>query len=106
MPQENGQVRQKEHLRFKEPRKFNVIIHNDDFTPMELVVEILMTVFFKSLEDATALMLDIHHSDRRIVGAYPLDIAASRTQKATKMAREAGYPLRITIEPEEEEIPF
>jgi len=62
---------------------------------------ILKVVFFKSEADAQALMLQVHHSDKAIVGIYSYDIAVSKVNKATKMAREAGFPLRLTYEPEE-----
>lgn len=82
-----------------EPRRYKVIIYNDDFTTMEFVVMILTTVFHKSEADAQALMLTVHHSDKAVVGIYTYDIAASKAQKATRMAREAGFPLRLTYEP-------
>ena len=73
--------------------------YNDDFTTMEFVVMILTTVFHKSEADAQALMLTVHHSDKAVVGIYTYDIAATKAQKATRMAREAGFPLRLTYEP-------
>ena len=63
---------------------------------------ILKQVFFKSEEEAQALMLKVHHSDKAVVGIYSYDIAVSKVRKATNMAREQGYPLRLTVEPEEE----
>ena len=58
-------------------------------------------VFFKSEAEAETLMLQVHHSDKAVVGIYSYDIAVSKVNKATQMAREAGYPLRLTYEPEE-----
>ena len=78
-----------------------VIIYNDDFTTMEFVVMILVQVFLKSEDEAQALMLQVHHSDKAVVGIYSYDIAVSKARKATNMAREQGYPLRLTVEPEE-----
>ena len=63
---------------------------------------ILKQVFFKSEEEAQALMLKVHHSDKAVVGIYSYDIAVSKVRKATNMAREQGYPLRLTVEKEEE----
>ena len=77
-------------------------IFNDDFTTMEFVVTILVQVFFKSQAEAEALMLQVHHSDKAVVGIYSYDVATSKARKATKMAREAGFPLRLTVEPEDE----
>ena len=63
---------------------------------------ILKQVFFKSEEEAQALMLQVHYSDKAVVGIYSYDIALSKARKATTMAREQGYPLRLTVEKEEE----
>ena len=79
-----------------------MIIYNDVFTTMEFVVMILVQVFLKSEEEANALMLQVHHSDKAVVGIYTYDIAVSKAHKATAMAREQGYPLRLTVDPEEE----
>ena len=59
---------------------------------------ILMQVFLKSEEEAEALMLQVHHSDKAVVGIYSYDIAVSKVRKATNMAREQNYPLRLTIQ--------
>ena len=69
---------------------------------MEFVVMILTQVFFKSETEAEALMLQVHHSDKAVVGIYSYDVAVSKVRKATGMAREAGFPLRLTVEPEKE----
>lgn len=101
MPQEQSNVRVQQHTDLREPRRFKVTIYNDDFTTMEFVVMILTTVFFKSKAEAEALMLKVHHSDKAVVGIYTYDIAISKVRKATQMAREAGFPLRLSCEPEE-----
>ena len=62
---------------------------------------VLMQVFFLSEEHAQALMLKVHHSSYAVVGIYTYDIAVSKAKKATNMARENGYPLRLTVEPED-----
>ena len=62
---------------------------------------VLKEVFFLSEENAQALMLQVHHSNKAVVGIYTYDIAVSKAQKATNMARESGFPLRLTVEPEE-----
>ena len=86
----------------KEPRRYKVIIHNDDFTTMDFVVEVLKTVFFYSDEKAEALMLQVHHANKAVVGIYTYDIAVSKANKATNMAREKCFPWRLTVGPEEE----
>jgi ATP-dependent Clp protease adaptor protein ClpS len=67
---------------------------------MEFVVQILTNVVFKSQAEAETLMLQVHHSDKAVVGIYSYDIALSKVQKATRMARDAGFPLRLSCEPE------
>ena len=101
MPQEQSQIRERQKTNIREPRRYQVIIHNDDFTTMEFVVMVLKEVFFLSEENAQALMLQVHHSGKAVVGVYTYDIAVPKAQKATNMARENGFPLRITVEPEE-----
>ena len=101
MAKEQSQLKERQRTDFREPRRYKVIIYNDDFTTMEFVVMILKQVFLKSEEEAQALMLKVHHSDK-VVGIYSYDIAVSKARKATTMAREQGYPLRLTVEKEEE----
>ena len=103
MAKEQSQIRERQRTNLREPRRYKVIIYNDDFTTMEFVVMILQQVFLKSEEDANALMLQVHHSDKAVVGIYSYDIAVSKARKATTMAREQGFPLRLTVEPEVKE---
>jgi ATP-dependent Clp protease adaptor protein ClpS len=65
---------------------------------MEFVVMILRQIFLKSEEEAETLMLQVHHSDKAVVGVYSYDIAVSKVRKATNMAREQNYPLRLTVQ--------
>lgn len=91
-------VREKSNLKIKIPKQYVVIMHNDDFTPMDFVVDILMNIFQKSYEDAVRIMMEIHKGTRGVVGAYSYDIAQSKSEKAMSLAREEGYPFRITVE--------
>ena len=101
MPQQQSSIRERERTSFKEPRQYKVILHNDDFTTMEFVVSILVNVFQKEHAEAESLMMQVHQKGKAVAGIYTLDIAASKANKAMKMAREAGFPLRLTYEPEE-----
>lgn len=101
MSKEQSQIKERPRTNLREPRRYQVIIHNDDFTTMEFVVKVLVQVFFKSEEEATALMLQVHHSEQAVVGIYSYDIAVSKVRKATNMAMKEGFPLRLTVEPEE-----
>ncbi len=98
MPQEQSSVKERQRTGLKEPRRYKVYIHNDDFTTMDFVVKVLVRVFFKSEAEAEALMLQVHHSDKAVVGIYSYDIAVSKVKRATQMAREEGFPLRLTYE--------
>lgn len=100
MPQEQSSVRERQRTDLREPRRYKVIIHNDDFTTMDFVVMVLMTVFHKSQAEAEQLMLQVHHSDQAVVGIYSYDVAQSKILRATMMAREKGFPLRLTCQPE------
>ena len=100
MAKTKGNVREKRKIKVKEPDMYRVKMHNDDFTTMDFVVEVLRQVFFKSEAEANALMLSIHKSGYAVVGIYPYDIAVSKVKKTNLMAREHGYPLKVTIEQE------
>ena len=102
MAKEQSATRERQRTDLKEPRRYKVTIYNDDFTTMEFVGKILVQVFLKSEAEAEALMLQVHHSDKAVVGIYSYDVAISKARKATNMAREAGFPLRLTVEPEED----
>lgn len=88
------------------PKRYNVVMHNDDFTTMDFVVKVLRTVFFKTTEAATELMLAVHTSGKAVVGTYSYDIAASKAAKALDMANDEGFPFKVTLEPVEVELPF
>lgn len=101
MAKEQTSVRERQNTDLREPRRFKVLIYNDDFTPMDFVVRILVEIFFKSDAEAEALMLQVHHSDKAVVGIYSYDVAISKVRKATNISREAGHPLRLSVEPEQ-----
>lgn len=101
MAKEQSATKERQRTDLREPKRYKVTIYNDDFTTMEFVVMILKVVFFKSETDAQTLMLQVHHADKAVVGIYSYDIAVSKVNKATQMAREAGFPLRLTYEPED-----
>lgn len=100
MEKQESSIKERENINIKEPRRYKVIIHNDDFTTMEFVVKVLTTVFYKSHIEAETLMLQVHRAESAVVGIYSYDIAKSKTAKATAMARNEGFPLRLTIAPE------
>ncbi len=87
-------------VKFKEPSRYKVIMLNDDFTPMDFVVDVLVEIFHKEKADAVDLMMKVHREGRAIVGVYTYDIALTRQQRAIRRARDAGYPFNITLEEE------
>ena len=98
MPQENTWFAERTRIQLDAPEQFAVVFHNDDFTTMDFVMDVLINIFFKSQADACALMLKVHEEGRGVAGVYPLDIARSKATKALLMAREEGFPLKITLE--------
>ncbi|MBQ9577761.1 MAG: ATP-dependent Clp protease adaptor ClpS [Muribaculaceae bacterium] len=89
----------RERVHIDEPRQYKVIFHNDDFTTMEFVTEVLRQVFDKSADQAVMLMMRVHREGQAIVGTYSYDVAMTKASIATSMAREEGFPLKITCEP-------
>lgn len=87
-----------EEQELKEPRMFKVLIHNDDYTTMEFVVEVLINIFQKSLEESHRLMLDVHQKGKGIAGLYPYDIAMSKIHQVHALAKVNEYPLKCTCE--------
>lgn len=84
----------------KEPRRYNVMILNDDFTTFEFVIEVMIIVFGKTQQQAEEIAEETHIRQKALVGRYPLDIAKSKVAKATRMARSEGFPLKFDIQPE------
>lgn len=100
MAQEQTAIRERQKTRLKEPGRYVVMMFNDDFTPMDFVVEILEMIFFKSQAEAEAIMLKVHHEEKAVVGTYSYDIAKSKVEKAMEKARSQKYPLKLTYLPE------
>jgi ATP-dependent Clp protease adaptor protein ClpS len=90
-------VRKKEKL--KEPQDFNVVMLNDNYTPMDFVVELLMLVFHKNAETAERIMMDVHKKGRGAAGTYALDIAQTKIVQVHALAEQNGFPLRCVLEP-------
>jgi ATP-dependent Clp protease adaptor protein ClpS len=93
-------VKSRERILIEEPRQYKVIFHNDDFTTMEFVTEVLRQVFNKPADEAVTLMMKVHREGQAIVGVYSYDVAMTKASQATAKARQEGFPLKITCEPE------
>lgn len=96
----NVKTIQKNHVKIKKPKHFKVIMHNDDFTTMEFVIEILVGIFNKKSEEANVIMLDVHKKGRGVAGIYPYDIAVTKVSIAMSMAEAEGFPFKLTVEEE------
>ncbi len=84
----------------KRPPMYKVILLNDDYTPMEFVVDLLKTVFHKPHAEATRIMLYVHQNGMGVAGVYPYEIAETKVRAVEEMAREAEYPLKCVMEKE------
>ncbi|MDR0598921.1 MAG: ATP-dependent Clp protease adapter ClpS [Treponema sp.] len=84
--------------KLKEPESYRVILLNDNYTTMEFVVEVLMTIFHKPKTDATRIMMDVHQRGRGIVGVYPYDIAVTKADQVHVLARRYEFPLKCIVE--------
>ena len=87
-------------LELEEPKKYKVLLLNDDFSTMEFVIEILTKVFRKSLEESEVIMLDVHNNGKGICGVYTKEIALTKVSQVKTMARKAKFPLKATAEEE------
>ena len=87
-----------ENEKIKEPSMYMVLLHNDDYTSMEFVVTILETIFNKSTEAATIIMLKVHREGMGICGVYIREIAAIKIKKVQSLAKDMGFPLKCTME--------
>jgi ATP-dependent Clp protease adaptor protein ClpS len=96
--QTGGSVKERPKTKRQEPIQYKVVLLNDDYTTMEFVVHILESVFDKSPSEAYRLMLHVHVNGKAVAGIYPWDIAETKVNAVTVMAKDAGYPLRAEIE--------
>ncbi len=85
-------------LELHEPQMFKVLLHNDDYTSMDFVVEILMGIFHKTHVQAEQIMLQIHEKDKAICGVYSFEIAQTKAQQVKQQAKQNEFPLLATIE--------
>ena len=87
-----------DELDVKEPSLYKVLIHNDDHTPMDFVVEVIMTYFHKTKKAAVELMLKVHNEGTGLCGVYVKEIAETKVNQVTNAANTQGYPLQCSFE--------
>jgi ATP-dependent Clp protease adaptor protein ClpS len=96
MAKEQTKVRNKTKVKTKEPKKYAVIMHNDDVTTMDFVVEVLKNIFFKTPDQAQELMMEVHTKGSAVVGVYTYDIAVSKALKTMRIAAGNNFPLKLS----------
>jgi len=84
--------------KLKKPKLYKVLLHNDDYTTMEFVVFILMSVFHRSETDAVHIMLHVHKNGVGVAGVYTYEVAETRTRQVEELARQHEFPLRSSLE--------
>ena len=99
MPISKEEVESEVELR--EPPLYRVILHNDDYTTMDFVIEVLETIFLKTREEAIDLMLKVHHEGKAVCGVYTFEIAETKAEQVKQLARQNSFPLLATIEIDE-----
>lgn len=93
-------IQEKNKIILKNPNMYKVLLHNDDYTTMEFVVFILVSIFRKNDEEATKIMLDVHKKGIGIAGVYTYDIAMTKIKQVEILSEQEGFPLKLTIEEE------
>lgn len=91
-------VAERKAAQVKPPSLYQVVLLNDDYTPMEFVVMVLQQYFQRDLDSATHIMLKIHHEGRGVCGVYPKDVAATKVELVLTAARRDGHPLQCIME--------
>ena len=96
--QTGGAVKERVHEQVREPALYSVVLLNDDYTPMQFVVDVLESLFQKTPADAYRVMMQVHLNGRGVAGTYPWEVAETKLDTLLTTAREAGHPLQATIE--------
>ena len=96
----DGEILERTRQETKKPELFKVLLLNDDYTTMEFVVEILENVFNKAPAEAYRIMMAVHHQGQGLCGVYPFEVAETKVATVVDLARDNGFPLRASMEPE------
>ncbi|MCH9652030.1 MAG: ATP-dependent Clp protease adaptor ClpS [Deltaproteobacteria bacterium] len=100
LPDHGEQIATRERTVTKRPRRYRVVLHNDDFTSMEFVIHVLKEYFHRSDSEANRIMLEVHHKGAGTAGIYTYDVAETKVAQVTSEARENGMPLMLSVEAE------
>ena len=93
-------LKEKSKLNYKKPNMYKVLLHNDDYTTMDFVIQVLVEVFRKNSAEATKIMYDVHKKGVGVAGFYTRDIALTKIRQVTYMSEVNGFPLKMTMEEE------
>jgi ATP-dependent Clp protease adaptor protein ClpS len=93
-----GEVRERVERQIKEPSLYSVVLLNDDYTPMQFVVDVLESVFQKAPAEAYRIMMQVHLNGQGVAGTYPWEVAETKVDAVLSRAQEAGHPLQATIQ--------
>jgi ATP-dependent Clp protease adaptor protein ClpS len=97
---DEGDLATQKKPKLEKVRRYKVVFHNDDYTTMEFVIEVLRVFFHKSETEATFIMLTVHKKGSGVAGVYTRDVAETKVSEVTRYAREHSMPLLVTAEPE------
>lgn len=95
-------TRQKTQRKLKKPPRYKVLLHNDDYTTREFVVEVLKTVFHRPEPEAVQIMLHVHNNGVGVAGVYSFEVAETKVRTVESLAQQREFPLMLSIEPEDE----
>src|ERR687897_123015 len=98
--QAGGEVLERTKQQTKRPELYKVLLLNDDYTTMDFVVEVLETIFNKPPAEAYRIMMAVHTQGKGLCGVYPFEIAETKVETVIDLARDNGFPLKATMEPE------
>jgi ATP-dependent Clp protease adaptor protein ClpS len=99
-PNRHEELEVVERRKTRRPRRYQVVLHNDDYTTMQFVIHVLIKFFNKDETAASHIMLHVHHRGYGIVDTFPRDIAETKAEQVMDYAKQNGHPLRCTAEPE------
>lgn len=89
-----------DELELEEPKKYNVFLLNDDYSTMDFVIDVLVNIFRKSVQESEDIMLSVHNNGKGLCGVYTFEIASTKVSQVKTIARQKGFPLKAVMEEE------
>ncbi len=93
-----GSAKEKNRVKPKEPKRYNVVMYNDDFTTMDFVVSVLIDIFHLDSVTAENVMMSVHKNGKAVIGSYSYDMAVTKVDAAMSRAKKEGFPFRMSVE--------